>query len=103
VDQSPAAGQLVGEGSTVTLYVSNGRLKEVPDVVGLDQGEAESELRGADFRASVRTRETDQPDEDGRVLSQTPAGGKPRRSGATVVITVGSYTAPTAPAPGSPG
>jgi eukaryotic-like serine/threonine-protein kinase len=103
VDQSPAAGQLVGEGSTVTLFVSNGRLQEVPDVVGLDQGEAESELRRADFRASVRTRATDKPDEDGRVLSQTPAGGKERRTGATVVITVGTYTAPTTPAPGSPG
>jgi eukaryotic-like serine/threonine-protein kinase len=102
VDQTPAAGQLVGEGSTVTLYVSNGRLKEVPDVVGLDQGEAESDLRSAGFRASVRTTPTDQPDEDGRVLSQTPAAGKDRRSGATVVITVGTFTAPDAtPAPGA--
>ena len=35
VDQTPAAGQQVDEGSTVTLLVSNGRLREVPDVVGL--------------------------------------------------------------------
>jgi serine/threonine-protein kinase len=103
VDQTPAAGQLVGEGSTVTLYVSNGRLKRLPDVVGQDQGEAEADLRSAGFRPSVRTTPTDQPDEDGRVLSQTPAAGKDRRSGATVVITVGTFTAPTTPAPGSPG
>ena len=94
MDQTPAAGQLVDEGSTVTLFVSNGRLSEVPDVVGQDQGEAEADLRSAGFRASVRTTPVDEPDEDGRVLSQTPAGGKERRSGATVVITVGTFTAP---------
>ncbi len=103
VDQTPVAGQLVGEGSTVTLYVSNGRLKQVPDVVGQDQGEAEADLRSAGFRPAVRTTATDQPDEDGRVLSQTPAAGKDRRSGAPVVITVGTFTAPTTPAPGGPG
>ncbi len=104
VDQSPAGGLLVGEGTTVTLFVSNGRLENVPDVVGLDQGEAEAELRSAGFRASVRTATTEVPDREGRVLSQTPAGGKERRRGATVVITVGELQpaepAPT-PAPGA--
>jgi beta-lactam-binding protein with PASTA domain len=94
VEQSPAASQLVDEGTTVTLYVSNGRLEEVPDVVGLSQGEAEAELRSAGFKSSVRTQAVDSPDRDGTVISQTPSGGRDRTRGASVTITVGEYTAP---------
>jgi serine/threonine-protein kinase len=105
VDQSPGAGQQVDEGSTVTLYVSNGRLREVPDVVGLEQAEAEAELSDAGFNASVRTVQVEEPDGDGRVISQTPSGGKERRRGDTVVITVGQLTEPAPPpaAEGGPG
>jgi serine/threonine-protein kinase len=97
VDQSPAAGQQVDEGSTVTLFVSNGRLREVPDVVGLEQSEAEAEISDAGFNVSVRTTPVDEPDADGRVVSQTPAGKKERSRGDTVVITVGKFTTPTTP------
>jgi eukaryotic-like serine/threonine-protein kinase len=99
VDQTPAAGQQVDEGSTVTLFVSNGRLREVPDVVGLPQSEAEAEIGDAGFNASVRTTPVEKPDADGRVVSQTPSGGKERRRGETVVITVGQLTPPTSPTP----
>ncbi len=100
VDQSPASGQRVDEGSTVTVYVSDGKVRSVPDVTGLTQGEAETELEDAGFNVSVRTRETDQPDEDGTVLSQSPRGGAERRERATVTITVGVLTAtPEPPAP----
>jgi beta-lactam-binding protein with PASTA domain len=90
VAQSPVAGQEVDEGSSVTVFVSNGRLEEVPDTVGLDQADAESEIRDAGFRVSVRTRVVDEPDREGRVLSQTPSGGREQRKGSTVVITVGA-------------
>jgi serine/threonine-protein kinase len=99
VDQTPAAGQQVDEGSTVTLFVSNGRLREVPDVVGLKQSEAEAEISDAGFNASIRTTPVEEPDADGRVVSQTPSGGKERRRGDSVVITVGQLTPPTSPAP----
>ena len=89
VDQLPAAGQRVDEGSSVTIFVSDGKVAEVPDVTGLTQDEAEAELRDAGFRVSARTRETDQPDEDGTVLSQSPQGGAQRRENATITITVG--------------
>ena len=94
IEQSPAAGQEVEEGSSVTLFVSNGQVREVPDVTGLPQNEAQVELRDAGFGANVRTRQTDQPDEDGTVLSQSPRGGVKRREGATVTITVGQLTTP---------
>jgi beta-lactam-binding protein with PASTA domain len=86
----------------VTLFVSNGKLEEVPDVGGLEQGEAEAEIRDAGFGVSVRTRAVEEPDADGRVLSQTPSGGKQRRKGDTVVITVGEFTPPEPP-PGEMG
>jgi serine/threonine-protein kinase len=94
IDQTPASGQRVDEGSTVTIFVSDGKVREVPDVTGLTQGEAEAELEDAGFNVSVRTRDTDQPDEDGTVLSQSPRGGVERRERATVTITVGVLTMP---------
>jgi eukaryotic-like serine/threonine-protein kinase len=103
VDQTPGAGQQVDDGSTVTLYVSNGKVKEVPDVVGLTQAGAEAEITDAGFGVSVRTSPVTEPDEDGRVLSQTPSGGKQRRKGDTVVITVGQLTTPTTPPPAAEG
>jgi eukaryotic-like serine/threonine-protein kinase len=98
VEQTPAAGQRVDEGSTVTIFVSDGKVAEVPDVTGLTQDEAEAELRDAGFRVSVRSRETDQPDEDGTVLSQSPQGGAKRRQSATVSITVGALAETEEPA-----
>ena len=68
----------------MTIFVSDGKVREVPDVTGLTQGEAEAELQDAGFSVSVRTRTTDQPDEDGTVLSQSPGGGAERRERATV-------------------
>ena len=103
VEQAPVGGQLVDEGSTVTLFVSNGKVQEVPDVIGLDQGEAESDLRSAGFRPSVRTQEVSTPDRDGTVISQTPSGGKKRRRGTTVAITVGALTPPAQQQPVVPG
>jgi serine/threonine-protein kinase len=105
VEQTPAAGQVVGEGTTVTLFVSNGKVEKVPDVVGLGQSEAEAELHSAGFRASVRTRSVTVPDQDGTVLSQSPAGGKERRKGESVTITVGELPPSTGspPPPSSPG
>jgi serine/threonine-protein kinase len=97
VSQMPAGGQQVDEGSTVTLFTSNGRVQEVPDVVGLTQDEAEAEIHDAGFSVSVRTRSVTEPDGDGRVLSQTPSGGRKRRKGETVAITVGQLEQPQQP------
>jgi beta-lactam-binding protein with PASTA domain len=94
VDQTPAGGQRVEEGSSVTIFVSDAKVREVPDVTGLTQGEAEAELEDAGFNVSVRTRDTEQPDEDGTVLSQSPRGGVERRERATVTITVGVLITP---------
>jgi eukaryotic-like serine/threonine-protein kinase len=99
VSQSPVGGQQVDQGSSITLSVSNGKVKEVPDVTGLSQSEAETQIADAGFRPLTRTRPTDQPDEDGTVLSQSPRGGAERAAGSTVTLTVGLLTTPS-PAPG---
>jgi eukaryotic-like serine/threonine-protein kinase len=98
IEQTPAAGQEVEEGSSVTIFVSNGKVREVPDVTGSPQSEAEADLDDAGFGVNVRTRPTDQPDEEGIVLSQSPRAGVERREGATVTITVGE-PAPPVPEP----
>ena len=98
IEQTPAAGSEVEEGSSVTIFVSNGQVREVPDVIGSPQSEAEADLDDAGFAVDVRTRSTEQADEDGIVLSQAPRGGVERREGATVTITVGELVE-AAPAP----
>ena len=104
VGQTPAAGQQVDEGSSITLLVSNGKLQKVPDVIGLSQSRAESEIRDAGFSPEIRMKSVDSPDSDGRVISQTPPSGKERTKGDAVVITVGSFTPPAAtPPPATPG
>ena len=77
-----------------TIFVSDNTVREVPDVTGLTQDDAESQLRDEGFAVGVRTRSTDQPDEDGIVLSQSPSGGAERRERATVTITVGALATP---------
>jgi serine/threonine-protein kinase len=97
VSQSPAGGLRVDQGSSITIFVSNGKVKEVPDVTGLNQADAESQIKDAGFTPSIRNRPTDQPDEVGTVLSQSPRGGAERREGSTVTLTVGELATTTTP------
>jgi eukaryotic-like serine/threonine-protein kinase len=99
VSQSPAGGVQVDQGSSVTIFVSNGKVKDVPDVTGLSQVDAETQIADAGFKPTVRQRPTDQPGEDGTVLSQSPPGGAKRKEGSTVTLTIGKLTTPTTPTP----
>ena len=89
VSQSPGGGQQVDEGSTVTIFVSNGEQVAVPDVVGLSESEAQGEIDGAGLSSSVATKTVTDPADDGIVLSQSPCGGAQRSKGSVVTITVG--------------
>lgn len=102
IDQSPAAGQKIGQGSNVTLFVSNGKVKSVPDVIGLTQVEAETQIAAAGFKPTARQRPTDQQGEDGTVLSQSPGAGAKRNEGSTVTLTIGKLTTPATPPPPTP-
>ena len=72
LDQSPAGGQTILQGSAVTLRVGSGPLPVVPDVVGQFRAAAQQALRASGFAATVVY--------DGA----TGTGGRPARSCARI-------------------
>ena len=85
ISQNPEPGTGVGEGTKVTLVVSDGPPQvEVPDVTGKTKEEAERILRGAKFRVNVINLI---PGSD-VVRNQTPQGGATVDQGSTVTIFV---------------
>jgi eukaryotic-like serine/threonine-protein kinase len=75
VEQEPRGGERAPKGSTVALTVSKGRnLKPVPDVVGLQEGEALSKLRSAGFEPRIF--DVPSPEPQGVVVAQQPPGGE---------------------------
>jgi len=92
VRQSPQGGANVREGTIVTLRVSTG-LSEiaVPDVTGLEEASARSQLEDAGFEVRVSEESTADPDEDGLVVGQTPTGGSTTREGAVVTLIVARF------------
>jgi serine/threonine-protein kinase len=88
IKTSPAAGQTVERGSSVTVYVSSGpKQVPVPDVVGLTQQEAQQTLGNRGFQVTV-TSQGSVSAAPGTVLSQNPAAGAKADPGATVAIVV---------------
>jgi serine/threonine-protein kinase len=87
IGTAPPAGTRLELKSTVTIKVSSGpRVVEVPSVVGLDQGEAEGEIRQAGLVPRVHKQESDQP--EGQVIDQIPDGGSRAHRGDSVTIVV---------------
>jgi eukaryotic-like serine/threonine-protein kinase len=91
--QDPERGERVDEGSTITLFVSEGaEMVTVPDVRDQQFEEARRLLEGDPYRFQV-ARE-DVPDEDveaGAVVDMDPAAGteQPRESTITLVVSSG--------------
>ncbi len=92
LETDPAPGASVPEGSTVTVYFSDGP-EEVPDVIGLQQDEAESQLREAGFEPRV-VESTDTTAPKGEVIDQSPEGGQDAADGSTVTIVVSAFEKP---------
>ena len=93
LETDPAPGTQVPVGSAVTVFYSDGP-EEVPDVVGLQQKEAEDLLIEAGFRPeAVETTTTTEP--KGTVIGQSPQGGQEAGEGSTVTIQVSAYEEPT--------
>ncbi|HET8658450.1 MAG TPA: Stk1 family PASTA domain-containing Ser/Thr kinase [Micromonosporaceae bacterium] len=99
VKVSPAQGTPVAENTEVILDVSNGKLKKVPNVVGLELGAAKEILDNAGFRVNVKMADVNDPDKVGRVVSQDPAKDALKTIGTTVVIVVGEEPEPPVPTP----
>ena len=89
----PAAGQMAVEGGKVTVFYSDGKEK-VPNVVGLEQEEAERKITDANFVPSVvESNATTEP--AGTVIQQSPEQGQTPPEGSTVTIVVSTYVEPT--------
>ena len=88
LQQDPAAGTEVDEGSAVALTLSSGPgTAEVPDVVGMDRAAAEAALSAAGFTpASALQYDLTAP--AGEVVDQLPAGGEQAPAGSQVGLLV---------------
>jgi serine/threonine-protein kinase len=93
VGQDPAANTEVPPGSTIVLSVSKGpKNVQVPDVTTQDEATAKSTLEAAGLKVEVTRQQTDNPGDNGFVISQDPPGGTQAPAGTTVTIVVGQFT-----------
>lgn len=89
ISQSPAANAKAAPGDTITIQVASGR-NAVPDVGGDDQDTATKSLQDSGFSVDVVEDPTDDPSQDGLVISIDPSAGTSATVGSTVTIHVGS-------------
>jgi beta-lactam-binding protein with PASTA domain len=102
IGQDPGPGTLHPPGTEVTLSVSTGQsTTTVPEVVGDDEETARATLENDGWVVVVRETGTDNPAEEGIVLSQTPGPGEEAEPGSQVTIYVGRF-APVEPPPPPP-
>ncbi len=96
VSTSPPANTQVPQGSPVTVSVSKGPQK-VPDVVGMQQNDAESALRDRGFVPVPVRSSSDKP--EGEVIQQIPGAGSPQNQGTqvTIVVSSGPTESPSSP------
>lgn len=93
IEQNPAAGSEVLQGTSVDLVISLGPAPQVsvPDVVGLDQASAEAGIVAASLTVGSVTQQNDPIVPVGEVISQNPVGGSlaDLDSGVDLVISLG--------------
>jgi beta-lactam-binding protein with PASTA domain/predicted Ser/Thr protein kinase len=91
--QSPDAGTRVEPGSTVELTVSSGGPATVPlpNLVGQLRRDAVQAVRDLGLVPVVVEQETTVQPQDGRVISQDPAGGESVAPGGRVTLTIGVF------------
>ncbi|HZC29956.1 MAG TPA: PASTA domain-containing protein, partial [Gaiellaceae bacterium] len=96
IQENPKGGSTAAKGTVVSLTVSNGpKTTTVPFVQSEDVGTATSDLQASGFKVKIVNQATSDPNQDGIVLSQTPAGGAQAKPGSQVTITVGRFSAST--------
>jgi serine/threonine-protein kinase len=89
LDASPAVGSSAGEGSTITLTVSQGREPvRVPQLVGVSVDTARAALGTLGLKLNVDQQTASDLIPNGTIVSQAQAGGSLVDPGSTVGITV---------------
>ena len=105
IGQNPQGNSVASKGDRVTLSVSKGPTAvEVPDVVGLDEADAQAQLEDAGFVVDTRDMATTDESADGSVVEQRPAALTKVKPGSRVIIFIGrvesaSTTPTTSPTP----
>jgi beta-lactam-binding protein with PASTA domain/predicted Ser/Thr protein kinase len=103
VEQNPRPGTLAPPGSEVQVSVSSGQATtSIPDVRGLDEASAQATLENEGWNVVIRDTPTQNPDEDGIVISQTPPPGEQADPGSRVTLFVGRVEQPQPEAPPPP-
>lgn len=88
ISQSVEAGEMVAQGTEVTLVVSSGVAGvEVPNVVNKEESAAKAELEAAGFKVSTDT-DYDDEVEEGYVVSQDIAGGEKAAKGTNITLII---------------
>jgi eukaryotic-like serine/threonine-protein kinase len=101
--QNPAPGTFQAPGTTIHLTVSKGpTTSTVPTVTSLSQSDAQAQLRASGFRVRIVSQPVADPNQEGIVQSQNPAGGTQAPPGSVVTIAVGKFTGTTTGVPGPP-
>jgi eukaryotic-like serine/threonine-protein kinase len=103
IGTEPGAGQQAPANTTITLVVSSGQGQVgVPDVVGRTEDNARALLQGFDVQTTDEN--TNDPNQDGRVLSQNPPANSQVDQGSTVTLVIGRFReSETTPSTNQPG
>jgi serine/threonine-protein kinase len=95
LEQDPAAGEEVEEGSEITITYSSGvGTITLGDYVGQKLTYAQRKLSAAGLSVSIVKQDTADSSKDGIVLEQAPGAGTKMSPGDRVTLTVGEFTAP---------
>jgi eukaryotic-like serine/threonine-protein kinase len=89
----PPANAQINPGSDITVFYSDGP-EQVPDVVGLPQGQAKNRIRAAGFEPRVIP-DPNSTDPAGTVTDQSPGPQETANQGTTVTILVSSFQEPS--------
>ncbi|MGW1056423.1 Stk1 family PASTA domain-containing Ser/Thr kinase [Micromonospora rubida] len=84
----PPSGTKVAEETEVTVTVSKGNIREVPNVVGSSAEDAKRELERAGYRVKIVDGDEVPADRAGKVSGQSPRGGTNLEQGERVTIEV---------------
>jgi eukaryotic-like serine/threonine-protein kinase len=101
---SPPATTAVAVGSTVTVFVSTGApTVAVPDLKQDTQAQAQAALNTAGLQGNFTTQPVNNANQNGLVVSQSPAAGSQVANGSTVNVVIGQFQSTTTTTAGGPG
>ncbi|WP_035868474.1 Stk1 family PASTA domain-containing Ser/Thr kinase [Cryptosporangium arvum] len=76
ISTTPLLGTKAKYGSTVLMLISRGKGVELPDLEGRSREEAEQRLQELNLQFTIEIVESDNPDQAGKVIEQTPDKGQ---------------------------